>query len=190
MSGVVSVCPVHGVFESKGFDFGNNAVNVTVIGGKEDCPQCGRPAKVMEGSFTFKDGIVQVLSSPQWTIDALLQARQALQDLDLGRVRTHDEAIRKLEGLSPLAAELVKKSKAQSWTREQKLQLLSILIPALIAILTSLLSAGVAISIAEQAKTPAPPAGPTSGQIEQIVHEVISEFERTGEPPTRDNQDD
>lgn len=71
MSPVAAVCLVHGPFESRAFS-SVGSQNVAFKGVTEQCPKCGLPSKVMEGSFDFDDqGFASVVSAPLWSMQAL-----------------------------------------------------------------------------------------------------------------------
>ncbi len=61
-----------------GFAAGSE-VQLTLSGNTESCPACGRPSAVMDGSFSIRDGLVEVLSAPQWTRDMLERTRATVQ---------------------------------------------------------------------------------------------------------------
>jgi hypothetical protein len=95
-------------------------------------------------------------------VDVIREVQRALLDLDLGRVRSPSEAIRRLEKTSPLAAELVNKA----WSRDSKLALLSMIVSNLVAILAVL--AGF---------MDGEPSKPTPEEIAVIVKEVMDQAE-------------
>lgn len=72
---VVSKCPWHGVFKSRHFAIDPCGSTVNLGGGNiEPCPRCGAPSDVMEGTFKENaDGVVTILSAPQWTRTALAE---------------------------------------------------------------------------------------------------------------------
>lgn len=77
---VVAVCPVHGAFPSRMID-AHSSRGITISSASEPCPQCGRRSAVMEGTFDFDaDGIVTVLSAPQWTRDAIERVQRPILD--------------------------------------------------------------------------------------------------------------
>lgn len=178
MSPVVAVCPTHGPFQSRAIafgsqggaiSFGGNVTNLVFSGGIEDCPRCGAASRLMDGRFNVRDGVVEILSAPRWTRDAIEQARQALQDLDLGVLRSQKQVINELEKTSPLAAQLVSKA----WTRSDKIAVLSLVVSSLISLL--------GILMGHMDSSEEPPLSPE--QIEVIVKQVMDHADKQNDPP-------
>lgn len=92
----MSKCPVHGAFPSRMLRIDGAVENITFSGNSERCPTCGRPSAVMEGTFTIRDGLVEVLSAPQWTRDMLERAKSS--------VRRTAEAIQRDDWAAALSA--------------------------------------------------------------------------------------
>jgi hypothetical protein len=75
---VMSKCPVHGAFPSRHYAI-DGAMNVSLQGNYEPCPQCGARSAVMEGTFNFRDGVVEVLAAPAWTREMLAGTQAAVR---------------------------------------------------------------------------------------------------------------
>ncbi|WP_426303026.1 hypothetical protein [Arthrobacter sp. R-11] len=165
MENVLAVCPFHGVFESAVIRISN--VKVSITGGIVSCPRCGADSKMMEGTFSFRDGLIEMLSGPQWTRDIVDEARRALANLDLGKVRTPEAAIRALEKTSPLAADLVSKA----WSRSDKLALFTLLVTTLVTLL------GILVSHMDETQ-----AKPTEEEIAIVVKEVLDQAQEREAP--------
>lgn len=53
MASILAHCPVHGVIRAQNV-FGGVGT-VTVVGSAVTCPDCGRPARILDGDYTFDD---------------------------------------------------------------------------------------------------------------------------------------
>ena len=81
MPPVVAVCPVHDAFQSNAFVL-KNSTNITLEGNSAFCPICGRESAIMDGTFDFDElGFATVLSSPEWSREALEAVQGKLQSL-------------------------------------------------------------------------------------------------------------
>ncbi|MBO9043483.1 hypothetical protein [Curtobacterium flaccumfaciens] len=90
---VLSKCPVHGAFPSRILDIGDEGSigQLVLSGNSESCPKCNRPSAVMEGTFSVRGGLIEILSAPQWTRDMLDRTKAAVQDA-VEAVRADDQA--------------------------------------------------------------------------------------------------
>jgi hypothetical protein len=134
MNSLAAVCDVHGAFPSRAFAM-SNVQGLTLSGNTESCPTCGRPSKIVDGTFNVSPGgVVRVLSAPEWTWEALRDAQRAIQNVARHANKDPDAQIRHLEETSPQAAELIT-AVTEGWTREQKMQLWTVLLTFLSTVL-------------------------------------------------------
>ncbi|MFJ2662674.1 hypothetical protein [Arthrobacter koreensis] len=134
MNSLAAVCDVHGAFPSRAFAM-FNVQGLTLTGNTENCPRCGRPSKIVDGTFNVSaDGVVKVLAAPEWTREALRDVQRAIQNMARHAGKDPDVQIRHLKEANPQAAELLTAA-THGWTREQKMQLWSVLIAFLSAVL-------------------------------------------------------
>lgn len=163
MNNLVAVCDVHGTFVSRAFAM-FNVQGLTLSGNTESCPTCGRPSKIVDGTFNVSpDGVVKVLSAPEWTRDALREAQRAIQNLARHSNDDPDSQIRHLEETSPAVAELLTAA-TEGWTREQKLQLWGVLLTFLSIVLGAV---GMYQNSTHQELSP--------GEIAVIVNEAVKQ---------------
>lgn len=134
---ITAVCAVHGAFPSRMFA-AFNVSGLTLSGNKESCPVCGRSSRIIDGTFNVSsEGLIEVLSAPNWTKDVLSSVRDALRAVQ-SIASNPDAVVSQLEETSPKAAQLVNAA-TRGWTRDQKIALMAVLIPTLTTIIIFLL---------------------------------------------------
>jgi hypothetical protein len=103
-------CPNCGaVFASRAFHF-EDATNVTLVGNKESCPNCGAMAEIPDGVFNFVGDTITVLSAPGRTHDQLRRFQEILREARDTRASPADvaDAIRRdAPDLAPFVAGLL-----------------------------------------------------------------------------------
>ena len=103
----------------------------------------------MDGTFNIDGrGKVEVISAPAWSRAALREVRDALVSAQKATPEDPDAVFSQLEKTNPAAAKLVAARTSASWTRDQKL--------ALISILVALLSLWVSLAPKDEAKAVTP----------------------------------
>ena len=120
MSPLVSVCPNCGPFESIAYPF-QNARRLTMSGSGESCPRCGRPARTIDGTFDISEGVVTVLSAPEWSRQALdliqkplLDSARALIDPKYSDARAYGLLDRKLDAVEAEVSQLRRENARQA----------------------------------------------------------------------------
>ena len=83
------------------------AVTTTLSGNKERCPRCLGMASTFEGVLKLKGDIVEIISAPDWSIEAATRLRELLED---GRKEgaDRDAILDKIEMLSPETAKVLR----------------------------------------------------------------------------------
>ena len=78
MAQLPAICEQCGaVFKSRLLNV-ENVTNVTLVGNREQCPNCGRMTGLLEGTFTVQDGVITFVDGPSLTIDKLLRIQKIL----------------------------------------------------------------------------------------------------------------
>ncbi|QIP15719.1 hypothetical protein G8759_25335 [Spirosoma aureum] len=103
MNKIYANCPIHGLFEFKGFHIVNS--RATFSGNTVSCPKCGSPSKMLDGEFDFDGtGIPEFISGPAFT--------RAVYDQFKGLVETaqkeeldQEEFLKRAEVISPILAQ-------------------------------------------------------------------------------------
>lgn len=78
MNAVLALCPIHGSFPSRLVQVSSGS-NIRMVGNGESCPKCGASSRTMEGIFNVRDGLVEILSAPGWTREALGEAAELVR---------------------------------------------------------------------------------------------------------------
>lgn len=97
------------VDEAGGFSIGDGA-NVIFENCSVTCPRCWGEAKVIEGQFSIRDGIINVITASPWTRARLAEYQSALQWASENFETQPDAAISRLEQSDPATAELAKQA--------------------------------------------------------------------------------
>lgn len=53
-----------------------------LIGNATRCPNCGGLARFIEGTFSVRDGMIEVLAAPDWSMQALRLLQRAAQEAE------------------------------------------------------------------------------------------------------------
>lgn len=91
------------------------------------CPHCGGTVNLLDGTFDVVDGRFRVLSAPQWSVDLLRELRLALEQATTDPM---EDPIAHVGSVSPEFAGRLRRI-TRGWTRDQKLNLLTVLFAAL-----------------------------------------------------------
>jgi hypothetical protein len=152
---------------------GSSASNMQIdmYGNTTSCPRCRRPARLMDGQYSVRDGVVEVITGAAWTRDRLADLQQALKWAADNFLTNREEAIRRVEVVSPEAGAVIQR-----------------IDPALVLTFLSLL---VAVAAWLFPRAPAsdsgtqPPLQPTPTQIIQIFNEnpELRDIVGTSAPP-------
>jgi hypothetical protein len=127
----------------------------------------------MDGTFNIDHhGKVEVISAPAWTRAALRELRDTLVSAREAMPEDPDAVFQRLEEVNPAAANLVAARTSASWTRDQKL--------ALIGILIALLTFWVTVAPKDDAKTITPEE--LKSIVDTAVQHVKEGTEPAGEP--------
>lgn len=130
------------------------------------CPDCGSPAKFIEGRMNVRDGGIELLSGPQWSVDLIDELRLALVRAEglLGEGVAEKVVERRLhEDIDAVAPGLSKRLRRPSH------ESVATWVGAI---------AGVLALVQTQLATD----GATSKQIEQIYRDIISTQTEADEP--------
>lgn len=111
-------CPVCGLtFYADGFYF-ENVTGVTLVGARQTCPRCGSMADVADGTFNFRDGVVEVLAAPGWTIETLDRLAAAAEQAEAVLGDDPEAAVSLIESVSKRAGRLLRQAQDLEESRE------------------------------------------------------------------------
>jgi hypothetical protein len=111
-------------------DFGPNVVieNATLSGNMVSCPECHRPVNIIEGTFSIRDGIIDVITASNWTRAKLAEYQSALQWAADNFEAQPDAALDRIDSVSPETASFLRRMIQGPWTRADVLAFLSMLL--------------------------------------------------------------
>lgn len=100
----------------------------TLAGNTVSCPR-GHRARVIEGKFTIRDGIIDVIRASPWTRDKLAEFQSALQ----WAVDNYDEddpgpTVARLAAVHPEAAPFLQRMLFEKWSRSDVMNALILLL--------------------------------------------------------------
>lgn len=88
MIAVCTYCKL--IFEDRGIVI-QDSTNVTISNSSTTCPKCRSRAKYLDGTFNFdSNGIISVLSAPQFTIDILNRIKSIVMDVQNRKISPED----------------------------------------------------------------------------------------------------
>lgn len=96
------------VFEGVGGIQIENSTNVRITNCRMSCPQCGRPAKLAEGTFNVRGDKFELLSGPPLTADILARLYDIAKRAQSSKI-TEKEAIREAKELNPVLGTLLER---------------------------------------------------------------------------------
>ena len=104
---MIAVCPnCKSIFEARGIVI-QNASNVTLSNNTTRCRNCGAKAQYLDGTFNFdSNGIMTVLSAPQFTKDILNRIKTLVEDVQNERI-TPEEFHEEVDSLPPVIKSVV-----------------------------------------------------------------------------------
>jgi len=95
------------IFEDRGIVI-QDSTNVTLSNSYTTCPKCRSRAKYLDGTFNFdSNGIISVLSAPQFTIDILNRIKSILEDVQNKRISPEDFH-KEVDALPPVIRSVLK----------------------------------------------------------------------------------
>jgi hypothetical protein len=107
-------CPHCGaLFSSRAFHFGGNVRNLRLEGNRETCVNCGQLANIVDGTFDISEGVLSLISGPQFTRD-VLKAFAELVQRAVNREITPAELQEQAEAIDPELGRAVSKVRASS----------------------------------------------------------------------------
>jgi hypothetical protein len=113
MVGIPVYCPNCGaLFASRAFHI-ENARNITLIGNRETCVNCGKLANIADGVFDATNSVLTLISGPQFTAD-LMKAFSVLVEQVARKEITEDQFEEKAAALDPKLGEVVSQVKKSS----------------------------------------------------------------------------
>jgi hypothetical protein len=97
MSAPHAYCPQHGlVSASSAIMVGDNVTGLTIENVTTQCPVCDQPVRMLDGTFNFQGGVMEIVQAPRWTWDVigkvLAASRSAQEELQANPERK-DEII-------------------------------------------------------------------------------------------------
>lgn len=177
---VVSVCPVHGPFISQQLRI-KQATDVTFVGNADSCPICKAPSRMMDGNFNFDaEGLVTILSAPQWTRQALQEVAGALADgariiEDAASTKEREKALRDvIDNLAATNQILAQTVQQLTQTKKRPWSKIVALLNALAAAVTIALGAPTLMEFAESA----------GDQVRHAVEQFLSDVPTSPGPTT------
>lgn len=96
------------------------------------CERCGKRARVLDGTYNFVDGLVQIVSAPGWSI-AALQRMQSILERHQGGEVSLDEALDDIGLFAPDA-----KTVLIEWLKNNGIDLIGIIIAVISIVLAEL----------------------------------------------------
>lgn len=101
--GVPASCDHCGaIFRSPAWLISNSTITFTNC--QVTCIRCGNPAKVLDGTFSFIGDLVEVISAPEWSVDALARMRAVIERHRTGGA-TLDDVINEIKSIAPAASD-------------------------------------------------------------------------------------
>jgi len=95
------------IFEDRGIVI-QDSTNVTLSNNSTTCPKCGSRAKYLDGTFNFdSNGIISVLSAPQFTIDILNRIKSIVEDVQNRKI-TPEAFHKEVDALPPVIRSVLK----------------------------------------------------------------------------------
>ena len=103
-------CPTCGaLFASRAFAISGNVKNLTLIGNKETCPNCGEMANIVDGVFDVADNVLSVVKAPQITKEMLKALEVAIREA-YEQKRPAEDLAEEVEKIDPSFGEIVRES--------------------------------------------------------------------------------
>jgi hypothetical protein len=95
------------IFEDRGIVI-QDSTNVTISNSSTTCPKCRSRAKYLDGTFNFdSNGIISVLSAPQFTIDILNRIKSIVEDVQNRKISPEDFH-KEVDALPPVIRSVLK----------------------------------------------------------------------------------
>lgn len=118
---------------------GDDVTNAGFYDMRTECPKCGEWARYFEGIFDVRDGVVEVLTAPEWTHQRLRDLQASVQSaLRTWPIAGPNQAIRELATASPELATLLEGRARSGWSRGDMLALLSFIASLIFGVLSLL----------------------------------------------------
>jgi hypothetical protein len=146
--------------------FLDNVRNANLSGNVSGCPNCGGPATVVEGTFDIADGLVSVLSAPDWTLTRLRELQAALQAARAAAPDDPEKAVRLVEEVEPSIGQQLR-AWYESQHYDKLMMALGVIIPTVFAVITLMKT--------NDAATPA--------QVHHIVEQTVKQMTEPSSPP-------
>jgi hypothetical protein len=95
------------IFEDRGIVI-QDSINVTISNSSTTCPKCRSRAKYLDGTFNFdSNGIISVLSAPQFTIEILNRIKSIVVDVQNRKISPEDFH-KEVDALPPVIRSVLK----------------------------------------------------------------------------------
>lgn len=96
------------VFDGRGEISIENSTDITVVGGRTDCPRCGREANLVDGTFSERGAGLELVTGPPLTRAILAQLQEVARQVEAKEI-TPEEAVTQVETLDPALGRLLRK---------------------------------------------------------------------------------
>ncbi len=111
------------------FGGAGEAIGIKFTGLSVACPRCGNNARLADGEFNFRNGIIEVVSAAPWTREKLAEFQNALR----WAAENYDErdpgpTVNRLATIRPEVAPFLQRMIFESWSREHVLAALTFLL--------------------------------------------------------------
>lgn len=101
----------------RAFNFGEG-VTLISVGSTTNCPRCGSVARILDGQYSVRDGLIEVLSAPDWSMQALRRLRRAAEEAEALAATNPEAAISLVEKVSGRAGALLRRANAVEQSKE------------------------------------------------------------------------
>lgn len=114
-----------------------NSTHVTLEDCTITCPKCWGTARIIEGTFNVRDGIIDVVTASPWTRAKLAEFQSALRWAIGNFDRDPAAAATRLTAANPEMAPFLQRMIFESWSRTDVIAALALLVAIISAVLAA-----------------------------------------------------